>query len=110
MQNLDAQRSVGEGWTVFLKRVEGTAAIRLQKIQTFASHFLFIFIVILSTKLIGYVFGSFHQGKFARSLLVKILLAHSLSHAIQRRLHSIERDVDLHVVIDCLSKRQIFYD
>ena len=27
---------------------------------------------------------------------------HALSHAIQRRQHSIERDVDLHVVIECL--------
>ena len=46
LQNLDAQRSVGGGWTVFLKRGEGTAAVRLQKIQTFASYFYFKFIVI----------------------------------------------------------------
>ena len=30
---------------------------------------------------------------------------HALSHAIQRRQYSIERDVDLHVVIECLKKK-----
>ena len=42
------------------------------------------------------------------------LLAHSLmnftSHAIKHRQHSIERDVDLHVVIECLKKMQMLYD
>lgn len=36
----------------------------------------FIFIPLL-TKTTDYVLGLFHQGKFAGSLLVKILLAHS---------------------------------
>ena len=40
----------------------------------------------LPMKTTGYVLGFFHHGKFAGSLLVKILLAHSLSHAIQSRL------------------------
>ena len=39
----------------------------------------------LPMKTTGYVLGFLHHGKFAGSLLVKILLAHSLSHAIQRR-------------------------
>ena len=47
-----------------------------KKKKTFASHFSFIFIPLL-TKTTDYVLGLFHQGKFAGSLLVKILLAHS---------------------------------
>ena len=39
----------------------------------------------LPMKTTGYVLGFFHHGKFAGSLLVKILLAHSSSHAIQSR-------------------------
>ena len=39
----------------------------------------------LPMKTTGYVRGFFHHGKFAGSLQVKTLLAHSLSHAIQRR-------------------------
>ena len=49
---------------------------QLKKTKTFASHFSFIFIPLL-TKTTDYVLGLFHQGKFAGSLLVKILLAHS---------------------------------
>ena len=68
----------------------------------------------LPSKTPGYVFGFLHQGKFARSPLVKILLVHSLisfiSHVIRRWQHSIEGDVDLHVVIECLQKKQVFYD
>ena len=33
---------------------------------------------------------------------------HVLRHAIQRRQHSIERDVDLHVVIECLKNCRYF--
>ena len=39
----------------------------------------------LPMKTTGHVLGFFHHRKFAGSLLVKILLAHSLSHAIQSR-------------------------
>ena len=60
----------------------------------------------LPMKTTGYVLGFFHHGKFAGSLLVKILLAHSLSHAIQSRQHSIERDADLHVDIGCFKKKE----
>ena len=51
-----------------------------------------------------------YLGKFAGSLLVKILLAHSLSYAIQRRQLLIERDVDLHVVLDCFEKKMQIFD
>ena len=47
----------------------------------------------------------FLQEKVTGSLLVEILLAHSLSYAIQHQQHLIERDVDLHVVLECLKKR-----
>ena len=33
---------------------------------------------------------------------------HSLSHAIQRRQHSIEKHVDLHVVLECLKNWKYF--
>ena len=73
----------------------------------------------LPMKTTGYVRGFFHHGKFAGSLQVKTLLAHSLSHAIQRRYFNVgkstsatleRRDADLHVGIACLKKkRKIFY-
>ena len=47
-----------------------------KKIRTFASHFPSIFIV-FDHEITDYVLGFFHQGKFAGSLLVKILLAYS---------------------------------
>ena len=47
-----------------------------KKIRTFASHFSSIFIV-FDHEITDYVLGFFHQGKFAGSLLVKILLAYS---------------------------------
>ena len=47
----------------------------------------------------------FLQEKVTGSLLVEILLTHSLSYAIQHQQHLIERDVDLHVVLECLKKR-----
>ena len=106
MQTLDDQRSVGVGWIVFQKRVEVTAAISLQKIPTFAPHFSFKFIVIAHE--INWLCLRIFYKKFTRSLPVKIFLAHSLSHAIQRRQHSIERDVDLHVIIECLKKFRYF--
>ena len=52
----------------------------------------------------------FLQEKVTGSLLVEILLTHSLSYAIQHQQHLIERDVDLHVVLECLKKGQVFYD
>ena len=33
---------------------------------------------------------------------------HSLSHAIQRRQHSIEKDVDLHVDLKCMKNCRYF--
>ena len=57
---------------------------RLPKIQTIASHFSLKFIVINHKN--NWLYPRiFHPEKFAGSLLVKILLAHSLSHAIQHR-------------------------
>ena len=44
----------------------------------------------------------FIELNFARSLLVKILLSYSISHTVRREQHSIERDADFHVVIECL--------
>ena len=55
---------------------KGYSCYKAKKIKTFASHFSFVFIPLL-TKTTDYVLGLFHQGKFAGSLLVKILLAHS---------------------------------
>ena len=49
----------------------------------------------------------FIEVKFARSLLVKILLSYSLSHTVRRRQHSIERDADFNVVIECSKKSQL---
>ena len=86
----------------------GTTAIRLQKIKTSASHFSFKFMV-FAYENNWLCLGIFHKEEFAGSPPVKILLAHSLinftSHAIKRQQHSIEGDVDLHVVIKCLKKK-----
>ena len=35
---------------------------------------------------------------------------HALSHAIQSRQHSIQSDVDLYVVLECLKNFRFFYD
>ena len=49
----------------------------------------------------------FIEVNFARSPLVKILLSYSMSRTVRRRQHSIERDADFHVVIECLKKSQL---
>ena len=49
----------------------------------------------------------FIEVNFARSPLVKILLSYSVSRTVRRRQHSIERDADFHIVIECLKKSQL---
>ena len=61
----------------------GAAVIRFRKIQLFASRFSFK-LFSLPSKSSGFVFEYFYLRE---SLLVKILLAHSLGLAIQRRRH-----------------------
>ena len=46
---------------------------------------------------------NFSLREIAGSLLVHSLINFT-SHAIKRRQHSIERDVDLHLVIKCVKK------
>ena len=57
------------------ERVQMPQLSKKKKIRTFASHFSSIFIV-FDHEITDYVLGFFHQGKFAGSLLVKILLAY----------------------------------
>ena len=49
----------------------------------------------------------FIKVKFAGSLLIKVFLGHSVSHAVQHRQHSTKRDVNLHVVKECLKNADI---
>ena len=84
------------------------AAVRLQKIQTFASHFSFKFIF-FSHENNWLCLGIFSLREIAGSLLAHSLINFT-SHAIKRRQHSTERDVDLHLVIKCVKKLRILYD
>ena len=62
---------------------KGTAAIQLKKKQKRHLHLTFLsYLLFLLTKTTGYILG-FHQGKFAGSLLVKLLLAHSYLKILQ---------------------------
>ena len=50
------------------------------------------------------------KSNSARKIRNFSFLINFTSHAIKRRQHSIERDVDLQVVMECLKKIQILYD
>ena len=84
---------------------EGAAATRLQKIQTFPP--LFQTYCHYPQKQLALSTDFFIKVKFAGSLLIKVFLGHSVSHAVQHRQHSTKRDVNLHVVKECLKNADI---
>ena len=69
----------------------------------------------LLTKIIDFVIGFFSSREICRKPTDQNAAGsfsiNFISHAIQCRQHSIERDVDLYVVTECFKKKmQILYD
>ena len=66
------------------------------------------YLLSLLTKIIDYVIGFFSSREICRKPTGQntagSFLINFTSHAIKRRQHSIDRDADLHVVIECLKK------
>ena len=94
MQNLD--KDYRRGYSCYKAK---------KKIKTFASHFSFIFIPLLTKTTMSWDF--FIKVNLQEAYWSKycwLILKNFTSHAIKHRKHSIERDVDLHVVKECLKK------
>ena len=87
---------------------EGTAAIRLQKLQTFTSHISLQFIVI-SHENNWLCLRIFSSREICGKPTVQNIAGSFFKSRNSTPQHSIERGVDLHVVIESLKKMQIFY-